>query len=60
MALKTYAFFSTETYLLPGLFDDTQHEKTSPIIPQYTDKLESTLRVRTKETFVRWDKFRQA
>jgi hypothetical protein len=25
MARETYAFFSTETYLLPGTFDDPRH-----------------------------------
>jgi hypothetical protein len=25
MARETYAFFSTETYLLPGTFDDPHH-----------------------------------
>ena len=60
MALKTYAFFSTEAYLLIGFFDDAQHETIPWKFLSTQTSTTARCRAHTKETSVRWDKFRQA
>jgi hypothetical protein len=63
MVLKTYAYFSTETYLLVAFSTVHSMNRTHHNSPLHTDYL-CTLRTpcgaRIKETSVRWDKFRQA